>query len=50
MILYMRIKIFVFVMSCFTLTVFGQGNNSVEKRIDELVSQMTLQENIITVK
>lgn len=46
MILYMRIKIFVFVMSCFTLTVFGQGNNSVEKRIDELVSQMTLQEKI----
>ena len=44
MMLYMRIKTFVFVMSCFTLTVFGQGNNSVEKRIDELVSQMTLQE------
>ncbi len=46
MMLYMRIKTFVLAMSCFTLTVFGQGNNSVEKRIDELVSQMTLQEKI----
>lgn len=42
----MKTKIFVFAMSCFTLTAFGQGNNSVEKRIDELVSQMTLQEKI----
>ncbi|WP_229091141.1 beta-glucosidase BglX [Bacteroides finegoldii] len=33
-------------MSCFTLTAFGQGGNSIEKRIDELVSQMTLQEKI----
>lgn len=33
-------------MSCFALTAFGQGNNLVEKRIDELVSQMTLQEKI----
>lgn len=46
MMLYMRIKIFVFAMSCFTLTAFGQGNNPVEERIDELVSQMTLQEKI----
>ncbi len=42
----MKIKIFVFAMSCFTLTAFGQGGNSIEKRIDELVSQMTLQEKI----
>ena len=28
------------------LTAFGQGGNSIEKRIDELVSQMTLQEKI----
>lgn len=46
MMLYMKIKIFVFAMSCFTLTAFGQGGNSIEKRIDELVSQMTLQEKI----
>lgn len=46
MMMYMKLKICVFVMSCFTLTVFGQGNNSIEKRIDELVSQMTLQEKI----
>jgi len=46
MMMYMKIKIFVFAMSCFTLTAFGQGGNSIEKRIDELVSQMTLQEKI----
>ena len=46
MMLYMKIKIFVFAMSCFTLTASGQGGNSIEKRIDELVSQMTLQEKI----
>ena len=42
----MRLNVFILVLSCFTLTVHGQSDPSMERKIEELVSKMTLQEKI----
>lgn len=42
----MKKKLWMLALSCFTLTVYGQSEQSVETKINEILSQMTLQEKI----